>query len=119
MTKESNIARLILIEASRHGHRLFINARGRGWVGGKATVANGVVTLKGASQVTFGVGPDGAADLLGWTRDGRFAAIEVKKPGEKPRQEQHDFLDAVRRAGGVAGWATSPEEAIAILGDSV
>ncbi len=114
--KEANISRLIMVEASRHGHRLFLNARGRGWVGGKSDVRDGVVTLKGAAQVTFGVGPDGASDLIGWTRDGRFAAIEVKKPGQKPRPEQFAFIEGVRRAGGVAGWATSADEAMAILG---
>lgn len=118
MTAEKNIAREILIAASRAGHRLFINARGKGWVGGRQTVDAGVVTIVGGSRVTFGVGPDGASDLIGWTRDGKFAAIEVKKPGEYPRQDQKDFIAAVARSGGVAGVARSAEDALRILDGS-
>jgi hypothetical protein len=33
---------------------------------------------------------------------GNFLAIEVKKPGEKPRPEQEAFLDDIRAAGGIA-----------------
>jgi len=113
--KEGNIARLILIEASKRGHRLFINARGRGWVGGGQVVRGGPPRLHGGSLVTFGVGPDGAGDLLGWSRDGRFASIEVKTPGKHPRADQVAWREAVRAGGGLAGVAHTVEEAIAIL----
>lgn len=113
--KEGNISRLILIEASKRGHRLFINARGRGWVGGRQVVSGNTVTLTGAAQVTFGVGPNGAGDLLGWTKGGRFASVEVKKPGEHPREDQIAWRQAVLAAGGVAGVAHTVDEAIAIL----
>lgn len=33
---------------------------------------------------------------------GNFLAIEVKKPGEKPRPEQATFLEDIRAAGGIA-----------------
>jgi len=33
---------------------------------------------------------------------GNFLAIEVKKPGEKPRPEQDTFLEDIRAAGGIA-----------------
>lgn len=33
---------------------------------------------------------------------GNFLAVEVKKPGEKPRPEQETFLQDIRTAGGIA-----------------
>ena len=68
--------------------------------------------------VTYGVGGPGASDLLGWaTVDGiaRFVAIEIKVPGQKPRKDQAHFLQVVQAAGGIAGCATSVDEALAIL----
>jgi hypothetical protein len=72
--------------------------------------------------VTYGVGGPGAADLLGWaTVDGRalFVAIEVKVPGQKPRASQAHWLSVVQAAGGIAGCATSVDEALAILHGSM
>ncbi len=59
----------------------------------------------------------GRVDLDGFTRDGRVIAIEVKRPETRTNLtiEQTDYLDAVRAAGGVAGVATSVEEAVAIV----
>lgn len=59
--------------------------------------------------------PDGSSDLVGVGPAGRFFALEVKKPGEKPRPEQEAWLGVVRRFGGFGSWATSPEEAMAAL----
>ncbi len=58
--------------------------------------------------------PAGSSDLIGIC-NGRFVAIEVKLPGQKPRPDQVQFLEHVKKMGGIAGVATSPEEAIAIL----
>ena len=46
---------------------------------------------------------DKVSDIIGMLRDGRFFAFEVKKPGEIPTEGQREFMDAVKRAGGVAG----------------
>ena len=114
--KAANLNRLILIEASKRGHRLFINARGTGWVGGKTTRnRDGTVTLVGATRMDFGLGPDGASDLIGWCKDGVFAAVETKTANDKIREGQPEFIEAVRKAGGRAGFAWSVEDAIAIL----
>ena len=45
----------------------------------------------------------GVSDIIGQLRDGRFFAIEVKRPGEKPTPEQSEFLSLVNDAGGIAG----------------
>lgn len=52
----------------------------------------------------------GTSDLLVCLPWGRFAAIEVKKPGEKPTDLQRAFLESVRAAGGVAMVVTRIED---------
>jgi hypothetical protein len=44
-----------------------------------------------------------------------FAAIEVKTPTGRPTEEQINFIGRVNKAGGIAGIARSPEDAIEIL----
>ena len=59
----------------------------------------------------------GRVDLDGFTTDGRVIAIEVKRPETRNKltPEQQEYLDQVRRAGGLAGVATCVEEALAIV----
>lgn len=59
--------------------------------------------------VRFGGAP-GASDILGVLPDGRFLAVECKRPGNRPTAEQQSFLDAVSRLGGAAVWVTSVAE---------
>lgn len=67
----------------------------------------------------------GSSDLIGWRSTtitpehvgqqlAVFVAIEVKDKG-RPTPEQLAFIEAVRKAGGIAGVARSIEEAQAIL----
>lgn len=82
--------------------------------------------------VRYGLGQSGASrvvgtsDLIGWrSRDitpdmvgqtiAQFVAIEVKDRG-RATPEQLTWLDAVTRAGGLAGVARSPDDARTILG---
>ena len=58
----------------------------------------------------------GSSDIIGIMPDGRFLAIEVKKPGKKPTTEQLNFIEAIRRHGGIAGVVHSPEELAGLLG---
>jgi hypothetical protein len=46
---------------------------------------------------------------------GRLYALELKRKGKKPSQEQLDFGEALEQAGGVWDWCDSYERAIAIL----
>lgn len=46
----------------------------------------------------------GVPDILACVQ-GKFMAIEVKKPGETPKPIQIAFLRAIRGAGGIAFWA--------------
>lgn len=103
MTSEGNLSRMIEIEASRLGHRLLRNNIGK-------------LQDRDGRWVSFGVGGVGGSDLIGWCRDGRFAAVEVKTPTGRVSAEQQAFIDAVNRAGGRAGVARSVEDVALILG---
>lgn len=68
--------------------------------------------------VAVKIGFPGLSDLVGITPTGRFFACEVKVPGQKPRENQFAFLEAVKKKGGIGIWATSAEEAITKLYES-
>lgn len=99
--KETNISQLCRIEASKLGATIFRNN-----VGG--------LYDKTGRWVNFGL-CKGSSDLIGWTKDGKFLAIEVKKPGKKPTKSQINFLDKVIQDGGVGGTATCVEDIAEIL----
>lgn len=62
------------------------------------------------------VGTPGEADVWGHRpTDGRAFYIEVKLPGEKPRKNQLDFIEAMKNSGAIAGWCTSIPEALNIV----
>ena len=53
----------------------------------------------------------GVSDIIGCIpKTGRFLAIEVKRPGGKPTQEQQQFIDTINAAGGLAFVARSVDE---------
>lgn len=43
----------------------------------------------------------GVADLLGVSPDGRFTAVETKRPGGKPTIAQIAFVEEVKKRGGI------------------
>ena len=62
------------------------------------------------------VGTPGEADVWGHRpEDGKAFYIEVKLPGEKPRQNQLDFIEAMKNSGAIAGWCTTIPEALKIV----
>lgn len=60
------------------------------------------------------VGVPGESDIWGHRPDGRAFYIEVKLPGETPRRNQLDFIQAMKNSGALAGWCTSVDEALRI-----
>ena len=104
---ESALYAPIILAVCKTGARLFRNHVG--------------VAEQRGQHVRHGL-PKGSSDLIGWTADGRFLAIEVKRPGWRPtpawrKSPQAAFLAAVTRAGGVAFVARSVEEAVRLLGE--
>lgn len=64
------------------------------------------------------IGKPGEADVWGHRiSDGKAFYIEVKLPGETPRKNQLEFLEAMRNAGAIAGWCTSVDEALRMVRD--
>lgn len=91
---------------------------GKFW-GGKVLAHDGRhLVLDNPTQV-IGAAP-GTADLVGFrplqvTPDmvgktiAQFVAIEVKKPGERPRENQLRYLRMINQRGGVGVWADDVE----------
>ena len=48
---------------------------------------------------------------------GQHFEIELKQPGEEPSKKQLYELEQWRKAGAVAGWATTVKEALAIISE--
>lgn len=107
--KEGDIESLCRLEAARNGMVIWRNARG----------------FDNQRKVTYGLGPDGASDEIGFhsveiTPDmvGKkvaiFTAIEIKKPNAKTNKErlkkQKEFVATIRNRGGISGFATCPED---------
>lgn len=51
----------------------------------------------------------GVSDILACIK-GRFVAIEVKRPGNKPTAVQLQFIAAVNNIGGLAFWADNLQD---------
>jgi len=56
----------------------------------------------------------GSADLVG-ILNGRFIALEIKRPGQRPSRDQQLWLDLVRTYGGFAAVVTSVDDAFAAI----
>lgn len=66
------------------------------------------------------IGHHGEADIWGHRiSDGRAIYIEVKLPGQHPREDQKKFLQAMANTGAIAGVAHSIEEALEIVKTAV
>lgn len=85
----------------------------------------GTVELPGGGMLRYGVGPNGAADFIGYRtmivtqemvgqRIAVFCAVEAKGPRGEPTDDQIKFIDKIRAAGGKAGIAHDAAEAKAI-----
>lgn len=130
-SQETPLMKELQIAASRMGSRLFRQNSGMGWIG-KARVFRtrlqvwvnpGDVLIPKARP--FHAGFDGLSDLGGWTpviitpeMVGQTVAIytqaEVKDKG-RATEAQLRWVDAVNRAGGIAGVVRSEVELRALL----
>ena len=104
----------ILLALSEAGCTVWRNETGKFWTGKVLHREGDQVTLKGAKMNALGLCP-GSSDIIGLTPAGRFLAVEAKSGKGRPTKEQGQFIAAVKAAGGVAGVAWGPEDALAIL----
>lgn len=101
MQKEHNLQNQIIAALCAHG-----------CVARNHTVGNFYTPYGGR----VAVGTHGESDIMGHRlSDGKAIYIEVKMPGEHPREDQRKFLDAMRRTGAIAGCAHSVEEALELV----
>jgi len=68
----------------------------------------GAATDSTGRLVRFGF--PGLSDIIGQLADGRFLAVEVKRPGKNPTETQKAFLDRVAKYSGVAYTVHSVDE---------
>lgn len=101
--KESNIQKLVMLALSESGCLIFRNNCG-------------VLKNDAGIPIRFGVGSPGGSDLVGIAPNGKFLAVEMKTRTGRIRPEQQRFIDAVNRAGGIAGVCRSVEDALALIG---
>lgn len=91
---EAELMRDIQLAMTQKGHRVFRNNIG-------------VCKDERGNYIRYGVCNPGGSDLIGWTKDGRFLAIEVKSEKGRLTGMQESFLFEVNKAGGVAICAKS------------
>lgn len=101
MNKETALQNSIIAALCQHG-----------CVARNHTVGNFWTSYGGRVQV----GTPGESDIMGHRiADGKALYIEVKLPGESPREDQRKFLDAMANSGALSGVAHSVEEALNIV----
>lgn len=77
---------------------------------------SGSAALQDGRPIWFHTLGNGASDIVGAMKRGcAWLAIEVKRPGAKPRPEQVAWLQEIADAGGCAGWVDCVEDAERIL----
>lgn len=100
-TKEVDIQKAIIGYLLMKGHFVWRNnTGGRPWT-----------DSRGSKRIMM-FGKKGSSDIIGCLRDGRFLAIEVKRPGEVPRPDQLEFLAEINSRGGLAFIAYSIEDVL-------
>lgn len=111
--REGPVAKRVWLAVSKAGARLWRNNVG-------------MLEDKTGRWVKFGVGGKGGSDYIGLTpvkilpeHVGRtfavFTALEIKGEGTKIKDDQIRYIELVRRAGGIAGIAYGPEEAVNLV----
>lgn len=123
MTPGAKLTNQIREAASKIGARLFVMTSGVFWQGKIVSQTEDTLVLKYPRRVT--VGFEGLSDLLGGTpvtvtpdMVGQtimvLTAIEVKAGNDQPRPKQPEFITAIKKLGGRAGFARSIPDAIKI-----
>lgn len=77
---------------------------------------NNAGKIKTADDRLVQLAPAGTSDIIGFLKDGRFLAVEVKAGKNTPTQLQQEFIDSVNEAGGLGFVAWSVDDCIEVLG---
>ena len=125
--KESNLSkRILLAVSSMTNAKLFRNNTGTAWTGKTvSSTRDGGKYIDEPRPLRAGL-CKGSSDLIGWTpieitqdmvgkKIGVFTAVEIKARGGKATPEQLNFIEQVRKGGGIAGIATTDDEAVNLI----
>lgn len=112
--RETGIQSEIALALSSAGCILWRNNTAGAWIGKIIHKAGNQITLADAHMIKFGL-CTGSSDLIGVSPTGKFLAIEVKTTTGRATKEQLNFIDRVREAGGIAGIARSPKDALELI----
>ncbi len=114
---EIDLMRSIMLAVSKTGARVFRNNTAEGWMGdAQVTHHTGGISvyIPHARPLHAGL-VVGGSDLIGYSRDGRFLAIETKSKRGRLSDEQKNFIQQVSAAGGIAFMSRSVEDALETL----
>ena len=111
---ETQIQRRIMLRLSEAGCTVWRNETSGAWLGKIIHKAGNQVTIANAHMMVFGLAV-GSSDIIGIAPNGKFLAVEIKTTTGRATKEQLAFIEAVRAAGGIAGIARTPEEALALI----
>ena len=114
---ESALLREIMLAVSQTGGRVFRNNVAKGWIGEGTChrdMSGMAVTIRNPRRLHAGLCV-GSSDLIGFTADGKFLAIECKAGRGKATPMQQNFIDAVNRAGGIGIIARSVQDVLTAL----
>lgn len=100
MNKETALMRKIMVALSEAG--CFV-----------LRTNSGVYYDSQGNRVTIGF--KGLSDLIGYTPEGKFFALEIKTPAGRASQEQVKFIESCYRSGAIAGFARSVESALDVV----
>ena len=114
MNPETKLQNLILVALSEAGCTVWRVETAGAWLGRQIHREGNTVTLTNARMFTTGL-CKGGADIVGIAPCGRFLAIEVKTKTGRPTNDQLRFIEAVKRAGGIAGIARSVDDALQLI----
>lgn len=115
MNPETKIQNSILLALSKAGCTCWRVETSGAWVGKQIHSDGDQVTLTNARMFQTGL-CKGGSDIIGIKHEtGQFIAIEVKTPKGRPTKEQLRFIEAVNKAGGIAGIARSVEDALELI----
>ena len=125
MNEETKIQNQQLLALSDAGCIVWRVETAGAWVGKVIHKERDTVTLSGARMIQAGITKGGSdiigivptvitPDMVGQTL-GVFLAGEVKTRSGRPSKEQLNFIQRVNEAGGIAGIARSPQEALDLI----
>lgn len=111
--REQNIQNAIRIALSDHGMVFRTNA-GTFWQGKQVYDQDRKQRILTNLRPVSGL-PEGFPDLVFFGKDGKTVFIETKRPGEKPKPEQENFINLARSYGFAAGVARSVDDAMRLI----